>query len=151
MAAILRAVVGYYFLVFVMRIAGRRPGKQMTPMEFVLIFFSGGLTLTTVVGNDRSLTNAVCQITAIAGAHYLLAWLREVSPAIGRVVDGTPLVLLEKGQWHVQAMKDLQVQDDDVMAIARDRGLKRLDQIDYAILERNGEISIIEKANEESD
>ena len=128
------------------RAAGRRPGKQITPFEFVFIFFIGGLTLTPMVGNDRSLINALCIITTIALTHLAIAWLKQRSPAFARLVDGTPLVLLKKGKWQVETMKKMRIQDDDVMAMARDNGLERLDQIEYAILERNGEISIIEKS-----
>ena len=46
------------FLVFVVRIVGRRPGKQITPLEFVLIFFIGGLALTAMVADEASLTKA---------------------------------------------------------------------------------------------
>jgi uncharacterized membrane protein YcaP (DUF421 family) len=137
---------GYCFLVFMVRIVGRRPGKQMTPFEFVLVFFLGGLTLTGMVADDRSFTNALCQIMTVALMHYAIAWLRQRSPAFGRVADGTPLVLLEKGQWHTETMSKMRIQDDDVMAAARDKGLERLDQIEYAVLERNGEISIVQSS-----
>ncbi|HEX4771943.1 MAG TPA: YetF domain-containing protein [Bryobacteraceae bacterium] len=143
MAAVFRAMAGYYFLVFMMRIAGRRPGKQMTPMEFILVFFSGGLTLTAMVADDRSLMNAFSQIATIALAHYILVVLRLRFPVVGRIVDGTPLVLLEKNKWRTAMMKAMQIQDDDVMAIARDQGLERLEQVEYAVLERNGQISIV--------
>ena len=143
MAAIFRAVFGYCFLVFIVRIAGRRPGKQMTPFEFVLIFFIGGVSLTPMVGNDRSLSNALCIIISIAVTHFVIAWLKQKFPAFGTFVDGTPLVLLEKGEWRVETMRKMRLQDDDVMAMARDQGLNTLDQIEYAILERNGEISVI--------
>ena len=63
-----------------------------------------------------------------------------------RLTDGTPLVLLEKGHWRPDAMKGMRIADDDVMAMARDKELKTLDEIEYAILERNGEISIIESS-----
>lgn len=149
MAAVFRAVFGYCFLVLIVRTAGRRPGKQITPFEFVFIFFIGGLTLTPMVGNDRSLSNALCIITTIAVTHFVIAWLRQCWPAFGRVVDGTPLVLLKKGEWQVETMRRMRIQDDDVMAMARDNGLERLDQIEYAILERNGEISIV-KASKKS-
>jgi uncharacterized membrane protein YcaP (DUF421 family) len=149
MSGVLRAILGYYFLVFMMRIAGRRPGKQLTPVDFILVFFSGGLILTATVGDDRSLTNAFAQIAAIAAAHYLLVVMRGRWPAIGRVVDGTPLVLLEGGHWKTQTMKTMLIQDSDVMATARDQGIENLEQIDYAVLERNGQISIIRKENEE--
>ena len=43
-------------------------------------------------------------------------------------------------------MKGMRIADDDVMAIARDKGLKSLEEVEYAILERNGEISIIESS-----
>lgn len=143
MAAVFRAVFGYCFLIFIIRIESRRPGKQITPFEFVLIFFLGGLTLTTLVADDRSLTNAICIVVAIALTHFALAWLKTISPTLGRVLDGTPMVLLNKGQWELETLKKMRLQDDDVMAMARDQGLKSLEQIDYAVLERNGEISII--------
>jgi uncharacterized membrane protein YcaP (DUF421 family) len=146
LAAVIRAFIGYCFLVFIMRVAGRRPGKQMTPMEFVLIFFSGGLALTTMVADDRSLTNAFCQIITVAITHYGLAWLRQKSPAFGRLVDGTPLVLMENGQWHSDTMRRMRIEEEDVLAMARDKGLLSLQDVDYAFLERNGEISILEKS-----
>ncbi len=57
-ASVLRALFGYFFLVFIVRIVGRRPGKQLTPFEFILIFFLGGLMLTAIVAQDSSVTNA---------------------------------------------------------------------------------------------
>lgn len=145
MSGVIRAILGYYFLVFMMRIAGRRPGKQLTPVDFILVFFSGGLILTATVGDDKSLTNAVIQIVSICAAHYLLVILRAHWPSFGRIADGTPLVLLDRGQWHHQTMKKMLIQDSDVMATARDQGLENLEQIEYAILERNGQISVITK------
>lgn len=146
MAAVIRAIFGYAFLVFMVRVVGRRPGKQMTPFEFVLIFFIGGLTLTFVVGDEASFTNALCQIMTIAILHYLISWIRTRSPGFAVLTDGTPIVLLEKGKWRPDAMKGMRIADDDVMAIARDKGLKSLEEVEYAILERNGEISIIESS-----
>lgn len=53
MAAVFRAIFGYCFLVFTIRIAGRRPGKQITPFEFLMVFFMGGITLTSMLADDR--------------------------------------------------------------------------------------------------
>ncbi len=148
MAAIVRAFLFYLFLVFIVRIVGRRPGKQITPFEFVLVFFMGGLALTAMVGDDASLTNALLQIITIAFAHYTVAWLRSRSRHIARLFDGTPLLLLEAGQWRTNTMSQMGIQDDDVMATARGQGVLTLDQIDQAVLERNGEISIVKKEEE---
>ncbi len=148
LSTILRALFGYCFLIFVVRSVGRRPGKQLTPFEFVLIFYLGGLTLTGMVSNEVSLTNAVCQILTVALCHYGLAVARQRSPQIAQLLDGTPLVLLQAGTWHADTMRRTRIADDDVMAMARDQGLKTLEEIDTATLERNGEISIIPKEQE---
>jgi uncharacterized membrane protein YcaP (DUF421 family) len=145
MSAVLRAAYGYVFLVFIVRVVGRRPGKQMTPFEFVLIFFIGGLMLTAMVGNDASVTNAIAQIMTVAVLHSAMAWMRTKSDRFARLVDGTPLVLLEKGAAREDALRNAHIAYDDLMAAARDHGLKDLNAVDYAVLERNGEISIIPK------
>lgn len=143
MDAAIRAFFGYLLLVLVVRIVGRRPGKQLTPFEFVLVFFIGGLALTAIVGDERSFTNAVCQIIAIALAHYGVSWARSKSSRLARLIDGTPLILLEHGQWRARTLRKMRIADDDVMANARDRGLYSLGDIELAVLERNGDISVI--------
>ncbi|WP_213806162.1 YetF domain-containing protein [Granulicella sp. dw_53] len=142
-ATVLRAVFGYCFLILMVRVVGRRPGAQLTPFEFVLVFYLGGLTLTGVVADEISLTNAITQIVTIALCHYTLTWLRTRSPRIARLLDGTPLILLERGRWRTDTLSGMKVQDDDVMASARVQGVKSLEEIDTAVLERNGEISIL--------
>ncbi len=142
MAAILRAAFAYFFLVFLVRIVGRRPGKQMNPFEFVLIFFIGGLALTFTVADDRSLTNAFTQIMTIGLAHLVLVLLRQHSNRIARLLDGTPLVLMEHGKWREEVMHGMLIGEDDVMTAARDKGISTLEGISYAVLERNGEITI---------
>jgi uncharacterized membrane protein YcaP (DUF421 family) len=145
MAAVLRAFMGYFFLVFMVRVVGRRPGKQMTPFEFVLVFFMGGLALTAIVGNEVSFTNALCQIIAIAMGHYVVAWARQKSQRFARLVDGTPLILLEEGRWRTETLKNMGISDDDIMASGRDSSIADLEHIGNAVLERNGEISVVKR------
>ena len=149
---ILRAAFGYLYLVFLVRIVGRRPGKQLTPFEFVLIFYLGGLTLTGIVGKDASLTNAVCQVLTIALCHYALSWLRHRFNFFSCLLDGTPLVLLSNGKWRSRTMSEMLLQDDDVMDMAREQGIRDLSGVLIAVLEVFGHISIVpaEKGDEKS-
>lgn len=140
---ILRAVFGYLFLVLMVRIVGRRPGKQLTPFEFVLIFYLGGLTLTGIVGDEMSMSNAVCQILTVALCHYGLAALRFRFDRVIRVLDGTPLKLLDQGRWQTEVLSGMRIQDDDVMDMAREQGIKDLSGIRSAVLETFGDITIV--------
>jgi uncharacterized membrane protein YcaP (DUF421 family) len=75
-------------------------------------------------------------------AHYTIAWIRSKSSRFARLVDGTPLILLESHNWRTDTLEHMRIQDADVIASARDSGIKTLQGIDRAILERNGEISV---------
>jgi uncharacterized membrane protein YcaP (DUF421 family) len=143
MESVIRAAFGYCFLLFMVRIVGRRPGKQLTPFEFVLIFFIGGLMLSSMVANDRSFSNALVQIVTVAVIHFLIALAKQRIAWFGLLMDGTPIVLLQKRTWRKESMIGMRIADDDVMTAAREQGLLTLDQIEYAVLERNGEISVI--------
>jgi|SRR5579875_1507529 len=142
MYTILHAIAGYFFLVLVVRVLSRRAGAQMTPFEFVIIFLIGGVIILATVGNDRSETNSVCAVITIVLMHRIVSWLKIRVPAFGRIVDGTPLVVLKNGEWQTEIMEKMRLQDTDVMAAARNKGVKTLDQVRYAILERNGAISV---------
>jgi len=148
MAAVFRAIFGYLFLILMVRVVGRRPGKQITPFEFILIFFLGGLTLTGMVGDEVSLTNAFCQIVTVACCHYAIVWIRTKSPRMARIFDGTPLRLIDRGEYRVRTMKQMRMQKADLMAMARDQGMKSITDVELAVLERNGEISLIKKEEE---
>src|SRR6185312_9213769 len=146
MQTVIRAIVGYFFLLLTVRVLSRRPGSQMTPFEFVLIFLIGGVIILSTVGNDHSEINAVCAVIVVGLLHRVVAQLKQRFPGFGRLVDGTPLVLIKNGQWQTEVMDHMPLQETDVMAAARTKGLKSLHDIEYAVLERNGAISIIKAA-----
>lgn len=142
LSPVFRAAFGYLFLVLIVRIVGRRPGKQLTPFEFVLIFYLGGLTLTGMVGVEASITNAIAQIVTVALCHYALSQLRYRSDVVARVLDGVPLVLLDDREWRTQTLRKMMVQDDDVMDVAREQGARDFAGIRKAVLETFGQINV---------
>src|SRR3954469_1936336 len=143
MVTVVHAVIGYVYLLLTVRVLVRRPGAQMTPFEFVLIFLIGGVIILTTLGDDRSEINSVCAILSVALMHRTVATLARKYPKIGVIVYGIPLVVLKDGQWKTEILKRMRVQQEDVMAAARTKGVKNLGEVKYAILERNGSISIL--------
>ncbi len=121
----------------------------MTLFEFVIVFLIGGVIILATVGHDRSVTNCATAIMAVGLMHRLVAWLKSLSPKIGAIVDGTPVVLLKKGEWQDATMHSVRLDREDVMAAARTKGVKSIFGVKYAILERNGAISTIKADKEE--
>lgn len=143
MYTIVHAIIGYFLLLLTVRVLVRRPGAQLTPFEFVIIFLIGGVIILATVGDDRSVTNCTCGIITIGLVHRVVAAARSRSERLRAWIDGRPMVLLRGGQWQLEAMEGLRIDPDDVMAAARAKGIRSLSEIKYAAVERNGSISII--------
>ena len=148
MSTILHAVAGYFFLLLVVRVLTRRPGGQLTLSDFVLVFLMGGVIILATVGNDRSLVNCCCAIMAVGLLHRSVSWLKGTSPRIGRLVDGTPLVLVNHGQWNEEVAGRMRVDHADLEAASRLKGMRSADQVDFAIIERNGGVAVLEKEDD---
>ena len=143
MSTIVHAIVGYVVLLLAVRVLSRRPGGQMTLFEFVIVFLIGGVAIAATVGQDRSVTNCATAIVAVGLMHRLVSWLKVRSPRFGAVIDGTPLVLVKNGAWQMEVMRGMRIDPEDIMAAARGKQVASIHDVEYAILERNGTISII--------
>jgi len=119
----------------------------MTPFEFVLVFLVGGVIILATVGDDHSITNCYGGVVAICLMHRLVNRAKLKWPRFADIVDGKPILLLQNGQWEVDSMRQSNIDDIDVMAAARGKNIRTFDEIKYAVLERNGAISIIKKSS----
>lgn len=144
MSIVLRAAIGYFILLFAVRLIGRRTASMMAPFDLVLLFMFGGITIGAVVGEDHSMVGAVSAVFTIGLMHILVSWAKTRSQMVARIVDGTPVVVFEHGRWNERRMHALRLTEQDVMAAARQRGIERMDQVRYAVAERDGKIAIIE-------
>lgn len=146
MDAVLRAAVVYLFLLLVFRIAGRRMLSQTTTFDLVLLLIIAEATQQGLLGNDFSVTNAFLVIITLIGIEIALAALKRRSARIEKWIDGVPSIIIEDGRPLKDRMEKARIDERDILSAARTGyGLERMDQIKYAVLERNGNISIIPK------
>ena len=148
MSVIIRAAVAYLVLLLAVRLIGRRMASMLAPFDIVVLFLFGGALMSAVLGDDHSMVAAVSTVFSIGLSHVSVSALKRRYPWFGRLVDGTPIVVFEKGEWHQDRMRSLRMLESDVMAAVRQKGLMRLEQVRYAIVERDGKVSIIPDAED---
>jgi uncharacterized membrane protein YcaP (DUF421 family) len=148
MGTILRATLPYWFTLFILRAVPRRTGNIVTPFEFILIFLIGGLAIQVIVVEDHSLINPLLGVTTVGMNQFIVSTLKQKLAWFGRIVDGTPVVLYENGNWYKDRMNMLRSQPQDVLTSVWDQGLTSIDKVKLAVLERNGAYSIIKKEEE---
>jgi uncharacterized membrane protein YcaP (DUF421 family) len=146
MESVLRAVLVYAFLLVVFRITGKRSLAQITSFDFILLLIIGEATQQALLGNDFSVINACVVISTLMVLELGFSWLKSAWPALDRMLESTPLIVVENGRLLEDRIQHERIDLNDVLAAARERhGLERLDQIKYAVLERSGGISIVPK------
>lgn len=144
MESVIRGVVVYFFLLLIFRISGKRTLSQNNSFDLVLLLIISETTQQAMVDNDHSITNGFMLILTLIGVSIGLSLLKQKVPTLERWLDGTPLVIIEDGKMLNARMNKVRVDEADILEAARSlQGLERLDQIKYAILERNGDITVI--------
>jgi len=99
-------------------------------------------------GDDFSVLNALLVIVTLVGLQILFDSVGQRWKRFGRVIDGSPVVVLEDGRPLSDRLKRARVDEADILEQARrSQGIDSLDQIKYAVLERGGGISVIPKSS----
>lgn len=144
MDAIIRVVAMYLFLLAAFRLSGRRTLGEATTFDLLLLLIISETTQEALVDDDHSFTHAMILIITFVLVNIGLSVWKQRSRTIERLLEGTPMLLVEHGRPIKKVMDKERIDEDDIMEAARElQGLERLDQIKYAVLERNGRISII--------
>ena len=144
MDAVLRAAAVYLVVFIIFKIAGRRTLAEITTFDFVLLLIIGEATQQALLGDDFSVTNAALIIVTLVVIDIGLSLVKERSPKLARFIDGMPMIIVENGQVLKARLNKVRLAEEDILEAARTtHGLERMDQIKYAILEKNGAISII--------
>lgn len=148
---VLRVVGMYVLLMIVLKIAGRRTLLEMTSFDFILLLIISEATQQALLGNDFSFTGAAITIITLITMDIVFGKMKERFPKIEMFIDGSPLLLVEYGRPLEKRMRKAGISVDDILSSARmNQGLERMDQIKFAILEKNGKIAIIPAEDQES-
>jgi uncharacterized membrane protein YcaP (DUF421 family) len=146
MDIVLRAFVLYVFIVFVMRVIGRRELSSMTPFDLVLLIILGDAIQQGLTQDDYSVTGAILAVATIATLQVLTSYLSYRSKKARTVLEGDPIVLVDHGQIVQGNLKRERMTEDEVAEEMRQQQIASLDEVDWAIIEANGSISFIKKS-----
>lgn len=146
MDTVLRGLAVYFGLLIIFRLSGRRTIAQMTPFDLVLVLIISETVQQALVDNDHSITNAALLVLTLMGSAILMSVVKQRSRTLQRWIDGLPVLAIEKGKMHEDRMNAMRVDADDIMAAARDlQAVEKLDDIEHAVVENSGHITVIPK------
>lgn len=143
---VLRALAIYFILLVVFKVLGRRALLQMTSFDLILMLIISEATQQALLGNDFSVTGAMLTIVTLVVVDILFGFIKKKVRGAESLLDGFPVILLEHGVPLTEKMKMVDVSLDDILVAARQNsGITDPEKIKYAILERDGHISVIQE------
>ena len=147
MDSVLRAAAVYLVLLLLFRIVGKRTLAETGAFDFVLLLIISEATQQAMIDDDNSMMNAFLIIVTLLTFNVGFSLLKQRLPLADRVIDDVPVLIVVDGNPLKDRMDRARVDERDILQAARaTQGLVRLDQIQYAVLERDGAISVVPKA-----
>ena len=145
METVLRVVFVYGFLVVALRLMGKREFGEMSPSDFLVLVFIPDIFQQALVGDDFSMTNAVVAVTTLLALVFVMATLTYRFRKLDELVDGSPTVVLAHGRMIEGALALERLPAEHLMEALHEAGYDRPEKIRWAILEADGQISVIPK------
>jgi uncharacterized membrane protein YcaP (DUF421 family) len=144
----LRALVIYVMVMVLVRVSGKRAVGQFTPFDLVLLILIGNAVQNGLNGGDNSLTGAVILAVCLIGINFGVALLSSRNRSFEALVEGVPVVLARHGRVFRDVLRRELVSHQDFQEALRSHGIRALDEVELAILETDGRISVIRRSGE---
>jgi uncharacterized membrane protein YcaP (DUF421 family) len=145
MDIVIRAAVIFAFLYLLMRMLGRRELSSMEPFDIILLVVIGDLVQQGVTQSDYSVTGALLAVSTIALLTVLVSWTSFRFRRLRPILAGEPIVLVEDGEVIEANLRRQRLTVEEIEAEARVEQIGSLDDVRWAILETDGQISFVEK------
>ncbi|HEU4942979.1 MAG TPA: YetF domain-containing protein [Gaiellaceae bacterium] len=145
MDIVIRAVVMFVFVWFVTRVVGRRELSTLEPFDLILLIVLGDLIQQGVTQNDFSVTGAMLAGGTMALMTVLFSYLAFRFPRVQPILEGDPVILVERGETIDRNLRRNRITLEELAAQARMQQVAHIADIEWAVLETNGNISVIPK------
>jgi uncharacterized membrane protein YcaP (DUF421 family) len=133
----------YIFIIIAIRLFGKKELAQLSIIDLVFILLISNAVQNAMVGSDSSLAGGLVAASTLFVINYLFKYLLYRFPKLGNVVQGVELMLIYKGQLNVSNMNRAQITREEILEAVREHGVSEIREVDLAVLETDGNISII--------
>jgi uncharacterized membrane protein YcaP (DUF421 family) len=142
---ILRATIVYGFLIVLLRITGKRQVGQLAPFDLVLLLLLSNAVQNSVNGGDNSVVGGLISATTLVALNFVVAYATHRSKRIEALIEGRPQVLIHNGTLFKNVLAAAQLTHHELDAALRRSGCLAVEEVQLAVLENNGAISVVQK------
>ena len=140
---ILSSVSVYLFIVIAIRLSGKKELTQLSVIDLVFILLISNAVQNAMVGTDSSLTGGLVAATSLFIVNSLFKRIMYRFPKLNKLIQGEPLLLIYHGKLNRKNMIEAKISIEEIMEAIREHGVAEVEQVNLAVLEVDGNISVI--------
>jgi uncharacterized membrane protein YcaP (DUF421 family) len=138
-----RAAIVYLVVLLILRLAGKRHFSLMSPTEFVAILLVSNAVQNAMNGGDNSVQGGIVLALTIVILSWLISWTTYRFRAARTLFEGTPTLLVHRGRAVTANLRAEHLSETELHALLREQGIHRLGDLESAVLEADGHLSVI--------
>lgn len=142
----IRTLILYSIVLFAVRLMGKSELSKMSPFQLVIVFMIAELAAIPIDSTSASLVNGVMAIFTLMFLQIFISFLSIKSEGFKDFISGKPSILIEKGKLNIKELRKLRITNTDLMEQLRLENCPSISDVQYAVMESNGQLTVIPKA-----
>ena len=138
----IRTTLFYFFILLIYRIMGKREVGQLGIIDLIVSILIAELAVLSIEELDKSIFISIVPILTLTLLQTILAYFSLKKPKFRILLDGNPSLIIKNGKLNFKEMTKQKYNLDDLLVQLREKGFKSIEEIEYAILENNGTLSV---------
>lgn len=147
---IIRTIFFYFFIFTIYRIMGKREVGQLSIIDLIVTLLIAELAVISIENYKDSLLYSLIPIIILVLLECILSYICLKNPTVRILLDGNPSVIIKNGKINYNEMLKQRYNLDDLLVQLRDKGYRSIEEVEYAILEGSGTLSVFPYANGKS-
>ena len=147
---LIRSIILYVLVIFAVRLMGKRQLGELQPSELVITILVSNIATLPLEDTDIPLIVGVTPILALVCFEVVVSWLNLRFPCIRKLISGSPKIIISNGIVDRQVMRELRFSTDDLMMALRGNDIFDVSQVQFAIVETTGSMSVMKKQDSDT-
>lgn len=145
---IIKTCVLYVFIIIVYRIMGKKEVGKLSIVDLIVSILIAELAAISIEESDRSILTSLIPITVLVVIQVALGFISLKNFKFRKLIDGEPKMIIKNGKVNFKEMTRLRYTLDDLISQLREQEVKSIEEVDYAVLENNGKLSVFKSCKD---
>ncbi len=144
---LIRTLLVYIILIFSMRLLGKRQIGEIELSEFVITIMLSELAVSPILEPERPILNTILPIAILISLEVLFTYLETKSIIVKRILTDEPSLLIKSGRLDQKELGRMRLTVEELLSLLRLKDVADISDVNYAILEKNGQLSVFPKSD----